>query len=428
MQAGVTMENLADNMASFYRQERPSGKVALVLGAGNVASLGPGDILHKLFVEGQVCLFKHNPVNAYLGPFLEDAFRALIRDGFLRTAYGGPEVGEYLCRHPDIEEIHLTGSDRTYEAIVFGSDEEGKQRKLANQPRIEKRITCELGNVSPVIVVPGPWTRSDIQYHAANIATQMTNNCGFNCLAARVLILHKSWPQGRILLEELRSILAAAPQRKAYYPGAEQQYDRIISANATAEPVGSRAPGVIPYTLVTNLESGDIHNPLFTSECFMPVLAQTHLPGRDAAEFLRNAVEFCNTTLWGTLTACLLIHPETEKSLSQKFDAALDDLHYGTVAINHWGALGFTWGSPIWGAPPGHTPADIQSGLGIVHNTYLFDRPLKSIVHAPFRTWPTPPWFITHRQARPIFTRMVSLEARPNILSALRIAYSAMRG
>ncbi|MFA5058213.1 MAG: hypothetical protein WC485_08885, partial [Opitutaceae bacterium] len=274
----------------------------------------------------------------------------------------------------------------------------------------------------------GPWSRADIRYHAANIATQMTNNCGFNCLAARVLILPQAWPQGRALLDELRAILAAAPQRQAYYPGAEQRYDRIVSASPTAEPIGPRTPGVIPYTLVTNLDAKDIQNPLFTSECFMPVLAQTALPGRDAAEFLRHAVEFCNRTLWGTLTACILIQPEVEKSLGRDFEKALDGLRYGTVAVNHWGALGFAWGAPTWGAPPGHPPDDIQSGVGMVHNSFLFDRPLKSIVRAPFRTWPTPPWFITRRQVRHIFPGMISLEAKPNLLTALRIAFFALQG
>ena len=56
----------------------PPGRVALVLGAGNVSSIGPMDALYKLFVEDQVVVFKTHPVNVYLGPLLEEAFRALI--------------------------------------------------------------------------------------------------------------------------------------------------------------------------------------------------------------------------------------------------------------------------------------------------------------------------------------------------------------
>ena len=66
----VTKENLSDNIGEFYRRENPEGRVSLVLGAGNVASIGPLDVIHKLFVEGQVVLLKMNPVNDYLGPFI----------------------------------------------------------------------------------------------------------------------------------------------------------------------------------------------------------------------------------------------------------------------------------------------------------------------------------------------------------------------
>ena len=48
------------------RRDRPGG-VALVLGAGNVSSIGPMDALYKLFVEDRVVLYKVHPVNAYLG-------------------------------------------------------------------------------------------------------------------------------------------------------------------------------------------------------------------------------------------------------------------------------------------------------------------------------------------------------------------------
>lgn len=84
-----------------------SGKIALVLGAGNVSALVPADFLHKLFVEGSVVLLKPNPVNAYLVPLIEQAFGALIRRGYLRIVQGGAAEGAYLCQH----ELHMTGSD-----------------------------------------------------------------------------------------------------------------------------------------------------------------------------------------------------------------------------------------------------------------------------------------------------------------------------
>ena len=114
------------------------------------------DVITKLFNEGKVCLLKMHPVNAYLGPFLEAAFAEPIRRGFLAVAYGGAEEGEYLARHEGIDEIHLTGSVQTYDQIVWGPPgPERESRKARNAPVIGKPVTAELGNVSPVLVVPG---------------------------------------------------------------------------------------------------------------------------------------------------------------------------------------------------------------------------------------------------------------------------------
>src|SRR5581483_3543154 len=103
MEPGVTAQNLHQNMAHIYqRGVKTEGKVALVLGSGNVASIGPTDVIYKLFVENQVCLLKMNPVNEYLGPFIEKGFRALAEIGVLRVVYGGAAVGKYLCSHPRV--------------------------------------------------------------------------------------------------------------------------------------------------------------------------------------------------------------------------------------------------------------------------------------------------------------------------------------
>ena len=40
--------------------------------------------------------------------------------GVLRLVYGGIDVGKYVCSHNGIDAIHLTGSDKTYDAIVWG--------------------------------------------------------------------------------------------------------------------------------------------------------------------------------------------------------------------------------------------------------------------------------------------------------------------
>src|ERR1700678_2470953 len=106
MQPGVTRENLPSTMAVWYKQSSPQPRVALVLGAGNIASIPPLDVLYKLIADGAVCILKMNPVNEYLGPIFEDALKPLVDGGYLRFAYGGAEVGKALCTHPLVDEIH----------------------------------------------------------------------------------------------------------------------------------------------------------------------------------------------------------------------------------------------------------------------------------------------------------------------------------
>lgn len=427
---GVTADNLSENMAEFYRRERPpEGKVALVLAAGNVASIGPLDMVHKLFVEGQVVLCKFNPVNDYTGPFIEEMFADLMRDGFVRTEYGGADVGDYLCQHPDIDEIHITGSDKTHDIIVFGPGEEGAKRKAANQPRNTKRITSELGNVSPIIVMPGHWTQSELRFQAQNVATQLANNAGFNCNAARVIILHEGWTQKRAFLDMLRAIFAALPQRKAYYPGADRKYAQFVQDHPQAQPVGPRSEGILPWTIIPDVPATEEQATAFKEEAWCSIVAQTTLPGADAGEFLRNAVEFCNETVWGTLNACIIIHPKTREKVGEAaLERAIGDLRYGSVAVNHWPGLCYGFGCTTWGAYPGHTLDDIQSGIGTVHNTYLFDRPQKTVLQGPFTVFPKPPWFVTHKRSDKVARKMLDFETGPSMAKIPGIAIQAILG
>src|SRR5688572_30022270 len=49
LQKGIGPRDVRDHQASFYKRNDPEGGVCLVLGAGNVASIAPMDVLQKLF-------------------------------------------------------------------------------------------------------------------------------------------------------------------------------------------------------------------------------------------------------------------------------------------------------------------------------------------------------------------------------------------
>jgi acyl-CoA reductase-like NAD-dependent aldehyde dehydrogenase len=429
MEPGVTSAGLPQTQAVAYQNKPHEGKVALVLGAGNVSSIGPMDILYKLFVEDQVVVFKANPVNAYLGPLIEESFRALVEPGFLRMTYGGAAEGAYLCNHPGIDEIHITGSDKTFDAIVFGTGSEGAERRAKRQPALSKRVTGELGNVSPVIVVPGPWSESDLAYQAEHIVSMLTNNAGFNCNATRVIIQHAAWPQKDLLLQQMRKVLAQVPTRNAYYPGAKERWRSFVTAHPDAEQFGTPTAAQLAWTLVTNVDPQNVDDVCFTTEAFCGLFAETALDAANAAEYLDRAVNFANEHLWGTLNATLIIHPKSLKdpAVAAALERAIANLRYGSIGVNYWAGTSYALGVTTWGAFPGHSIDDIQSGTGVVHNTLMFEQPQKSVVRGPFRTIPTPPWFVLRgKTASKLFPKLVEFEAAPSPWKVPGIMWTAI--
>ena len=439
MEPGVRLDTLAAQTAELYRQSDPPPSVMLVLGAGNIAGIAPLDVLDALYTRGSVVMLKLNPVNAYLGPFLAAVFGSLIEAGFVRIADGGADVGAYLCAADAIDAIHLTGGERTHDAIVFGTGAEGAARKRAAEPLIRKRVTSELGNVTPVIVVPGPWSDPDVAFQAAHVATMKMHNAGANCIAAQVLITRADDPLAARFVAAVRDALRGAPARPTYYPGSRDRQYAITANHPTAESLLPPGGGD-PRTFVPALDPKNTAEPLFTTECFGPVLGQTALRGADEAEFLRNAVAFCNDVLYGTLGASILIHPRTIAKLGPAFDDAVRALRYGSVAINTWPGVAFLLPTASWGAFPGNTLAQAGSGIGIVHNASLFDHPEKTITRAPFAPFPRsfgdgeltllpkPPWFVTHRRAEEVGRRMFAFVAEPSPLRMAATAFAALRG
>lgn len=431
MESGVTKESLPQTQAVIYANKSHPGKVALVLGAGNVSSIGPLDAFYKLFVEDQVVLFKTNPVNAYLGPLIEEACRSLIERDLLRVVYGGAAEGAYLCTHPGIDEIHITGSDKTFDAIVWGPGAEGEARKAAGQPLLNKRITGELGNVSPVIVVPGPWSASDLAYQAEHIASMLTNNAGFNCNATRVIVQHDSWAQREALLSGVRKVLNSVPTRAAYYPGASDRYAAFQNAHPEARQFGAASGNNLPWMLIEGVAPDQQDDIVFTTEAFCGLFAETALAAASVPEYIERAVDFANENIWGTLNVTLLVHPKSlrDPAVVAAVEKAVANLRYGTVAVNYWAGTGFVLGTTTWGAYPGHPLSDIRSGTGVVHNTLMFDRPQKSVVRGPWRATPVPPWFVTRgRAGYKVFQRLTDFEAAPSARKAPAIAVAALRG
>ena len=429
MEPGVDEQEVRSTQAAAYRAPLDHVGVSLVLGAGNVASLGPRDALTKLFAEGKVVVLKANPVNDYLVPYWERALAALIEPGFLRIVRGGARAGAYLTNHSSITDIHVTGSDKTHDAIVFGVGPEGARRKVVNEPLVSKPVSCELGNVSPVVIVPGEWTKKEINFQARHVATMLVNNAGFNCLSPRVIVTHAGWAQRDEFLRELEAVFLTIPTRRAYYPGAEDRRDAFLREHPDAHQIGDAAGGKMPWTFISGVDPARTEDICFNVEAFCALTSETALEASSSADFVRAAVDFCNDVVWGTLSMTLIADPRTmqDPETGPAIEQAIADLRYGSIGVNLWHAMSFAFASTVWGAYPGHPASDIQSGSGFVGNAYLFARAQKSVVRGPFVASPAPAWFATNAHAGVVMRKLLAFEASPSWTKLPGLLAAALR-
>ena len=180
---------------------------------------------------------------------------------------------------------------------------------------------------------------------------------------------------------------------------------------------------------------------LCQQEVFGPGLSVTRLEADSAESFLRQAIGYANQRLQGTLGANIVIHPRTRKAIGRKrFNALIAELRYGTVAINCWSGVAFQLAPCPWGAFPGHSLDDIQSGRGKVHNSFMLEKTERTVIEAPFRPFPRslwhgeltlmplPPWFITHRGQEAVAQKLVDFYHRPRWRKLPAILWRALRG
>ncbi|WP_231637146.1 aldehyde dehydrogenase family protein [Microbacterium sp. No. 7] len=437
LRPGVSAADARDRAGLAQRTPGEAGGIGLVLGAGNITSIPVLDVLYELLAGARTVLLKVNPTQDALVPVFERALAPLLTMGVLRIVRGGGDVGAYLTRHQAIDHVHITGSEATFETIVWGAGDEATRRRQENRPQLQAPITAELGGVSPIIVVPGRWSRADLRYQAEHVVTMRLHNSGHNCIAGQIVILSADWPQRDDFLHELRAAYDRAPGRPVWYPHSD---DRLAAARDAYPDAAWCGDGT---RALVRTSAGDAAA-LETTEYFAPVLGVVELRGT-GQEFLDAAVAYANDELTGTLGANVLIDPKTHSVLGMGFERALADLRYGTIAVNAWTAFGFLTPTATWGAFPGGTLEHAPSGIGVVHNALLLDDVERTVVRGPFRPFPRalasilrtgreftvlpkPPWFVTSRTAAVVcegFTRFRADRDWPRLAVTLVKAFGA---
>ena len=276
--------------------------------------------------------------------------------------------------------------------------------------------------MSPWIVAPGHYTDRQLRFQAENVASSIANNASFNCVATKVIVTWRGWPQRQRFLDLLDQTLAATPRRDAYYPGAADRFERFAQQRLAPELEG--AP---PWTVLRGADP-DARPELFLEESFVCVCAETALDSDSPERFLDDATAFANDRMWGTLAASLTVPAELQRRRRERLDRMLAELRYGIIGVNQWSAVAFALMSVPWGALPGSTLHDVQSGIGFVHNTYLLDEVEKTVLSSPLTIFPKPIWFSTHRVPEAVAQRLMAYYARPSIGRLASLLTMAVRG
>jgi len=378
----------------------------------------------------RVVVVKMNPVNDYFGPWLEAVMEPLVRRGALRVVYGGREVGEYLTSHAGVDAIHLTGSAATHDAIVFGAGPEGAARRARGEAVCAKPVTAELGNVTPLVIVPGRWSSRELDYWVDMAVWSKAQNSGHNCAATQVLVTDRGWPQRGEFLRRLRAAFARYPSRHCYYPGTAERVAafRAKHPGALAQVGEGSGPGATPWLLAEGIPASEYEG---SGEVWCTALEEVALEGcATVPEFLDAAAAFCNGALEGTLACALAVDPRTQREHGAAVERAVAALRYGSVCVNLPPPLAFAlpaapWGA--WDAGRGADPSDIGTGTGFVHNALLFDHVEKGVLRFPFTIRPYPCYLPAHRNFRAMGPRILEA-ACGSVPAVLALVWAALRG
>jgi len=407
----------------FSKRYNIDPSTTLVLGAGNFSSIPYLDVLYHLITRKSVILLKLNPVNEYLKPVFEKVFQNFIERGYIIVTTGNIDESKYMAKHPGINHIHLTGSDKTYEDIVFGRELTDKEKKSKSLSKINsKPITSELGNVTPIIIHPGKWSTSDIKYQARKIVTAKLNNNGFNCIAAQVVVLPDGWGQTETLIKFIKHYMSKSKERKAYYPESierleklekDKGYERVNALSCVTPHLTREIKAYSKYEL----------DEVWSSTIYFKKIEYTSVE-----DFAQNVIDYCNNELWGNLGISVIIKDHDKKFNKHINNLYIDKLNYGTVAINEWAAIGYIIPQLPWGGFPGNRDNDIQSGQSVVHNSMLFESPLKGVVNTKFRISRLidPPWFVTNKKARRLFKNLTYYQINNTNINFLKLIFAAL--
>jgi acyl-CoA reductase-like NAD-dependent aldehyde dehydrogenase len=357
-------------------------------------------------------------------PLIRQLFEPLIRRGYVDfECHTTNERAAALVHHPLVTAVHLTGGKATHDAIVWGADpKQQKRNKESNTPTLKAEMTSELGAVSPWIVVPAKYTTAQLKDQAGMLAFMMHTNASCNCNAPKMIVVSETWDQKYEFLKIIETSLAENILPVPYYPGATQRWQTFRDQYPQAKRIDSTTGlGVKERQLSKPLLSSskeaeatllphlviDLSIDLTTeqgresakqeyavnNEPFCPVYMVARMQHTETLEsFCETAAIFCNDYVFGSLSGTVTVKPELQST--DAYQHLIANLKYGSIGVNIWGGFCYASNEGGWGAFPGESLANVESGTGRINNVlgfagfekFVMTSPIVSLTHPKLET------------------------------------------
>ncbi|MEL6959072.1 MAG: aldehyde dehydrogenase [Pseudomonadota bacterium] len=227
----------------------------------------------------------------------------------------GPDVGEPLGRHMDVDMVSFTGSTATGKRFLTYAAESNA-----------KEVVLEMGGKNPAIVMEDAENLDRVAQHIVNGAFW---NMGQNCSATSRLIAHRDVKDellARILhhMEQWNTGNPLNPETRLGALVSEAQFDKVRDCLSRAETIltgGQAKDGFVDATVI-ELPSND--HVLAQTEIFGPVLSVITIASFD------EAIKVANETEYGLCAS--LFTANAKRALR-----GARQLRAGTVTVNSYG-------------------------------------------------------------------------------------------
>ncbi len=197
---------------------------------------------------------------------------------------GGPEVGEPIGRHMDIDMVSFTGSTLTGKRFLTYAAESNA-----------KEVVLEMGGKNPCVVMADAKNLDRVAQHVVNGAFW---NMGENCSASSRLIVHRDVKDALLERIEIHARHwnvgdTLSPETRMGALVSKPHFDKVCSYLDLADNVliGGKSHGGA-FVEATVLEVPDNSHKLARDEIFGPVLSVITVDGFDEAISIANDTEY----------------------------------------------------------------------------------------------------------------------------------------